>query len=188
MIYSKGLSLIELLVVLVLVSLTTTISLQAIGFVTAGLDRISEDREKLEFDRIASRWYRESIEAMVASIDEEHGFLGRPREMSGYTLAPLLADSGEPTLIAYYLESGGKGDVLWYRENNTAFRFMEFESPAEFRYATSRAAYSASWPSDSFPAGSLPAVIKVDLLQSDNDLLAVIKQRRIARRDYRDLL
>ena len=188
MTYSKGLSLIELLVVLVLVSMVTTISLQAIGFVTAGLDRISRDREKLEFDRIASRWYRESIQAMVASLDEEHGFLGRPREMSGYTLAPLLADNGEPTLIRYYLESDGQRDVLWYQENNTAFRFMEFASPVEFRYATSRAAYSRSWPGDSFPVGTLPAVIKLDLLQSDNDLLAVVKQRRIARRDYRDLL
>jgi len=187
-IYSKGLSLIELLVVLVLVSLVTTISLQAIGFVAAGLDRISGDREKLEFERSAWRWYRESIEAMVASLDEEHGFIGRPREMSGYSLSPLLGDNGEPTLIRYYLESDGQGDVLWYQENNTAFRFMEFASPAEFRYATSRAVYSSSWPGDSFPVGTLPAVIKLDLLQSDKDLLAVIKQRRIARHDYRDLL
>ena len=188
MLYSKGLSLIELLVVLVLVSIATTISLQAIGFVAGGLDRISGDREKLEFDRSASRWYRESIEAMVASLDEEHGFLGRPREMSGHTLAPLLAGNGEPTLIRYYLEKDGQRDVLWYQENSTAFRLMGFASRAEFRYATSRAAYSSSWPTDSFPVGTLPAVIKLDLLQSDNDLLAVIKQRRIARHDYRDLL
>ena len=105
-----------------------------------------------------------------------------------HTLAPLLADNGEPTLIRYYLESDGNRDVLWYNENNTVFRFMEFASPVEFRYATSRAAYSSNWPGDSFPVGTLPAVIKLDLLQSDNDLLAVIKQRRTARHDYRDLL
>ena len=186
---STGLSLIELLVVLVLVSLTTVISLQAVGFVTTGLNRISGDREKLELDRSASRWYRESIEAMVASLDAVHGFRGRPREMSGYTLAPLLSDNGELTLIRYFLESESQTDVLWYQEDGLeAFMLMEFDSPVEFRYATSRAVYSSSWPSDSFPVGTLPAVIKLDVLQSDDDLLTVIKQRRRARPDYRDLL
>ena len=187
--HSTGLSLIELLVVLVLVSLTTVISLQAVGFVTTGLNRISADREKLELDRSASHWYRESLAAMVASLDEEHGFLGRPREMSGYTLAPLLSDNGELTLIRYFLESESQTDVLWYQEDGLeAFMLMEFGSPVEFRYATGRAVYSGNWPGDSFPIGTLPAVIKLDVLQSDDDLLAVIKQRRIARHDYRDLL
>ena len=187
--HSTGLSLIELLVVLVLVSLTTVISLQAVGFVTTGLSRISADREKLELEKNASRWYRESIEAMVASLDEEHGFLGRPREMSGYTLAPLLSGNGEPALIRYFLESDAQKDILWYQEDGAeALRLMEFGTPVEFRYATSGAVYSSSWPDGMFPVGTLPAVIKLDVLQLDNDLLAVIKQRRKARPDYRDLL
>ena len=187
--HSAGLSLIELLVVLVLVSLTTVISLQAVGFVASGLSRVSDDREKYQVGKNASRWYRESIEALVASLDEEHGFLGRPREMSGFTLAPLLSDSGEPTLVTYFLERESETDVLWYREEGVeALKLMEFDAPVEFRYATSRALYSRRWPDENFPLGTLPAVIKLDLLQSDNDVLAVIKQRRIPRHDYRDLL
>ena len=113
-------------------------------------------------EKNAYRWYRESVEALVASLDEEHGFMGQPREMSGFTLAPLLSASGEPTLITYFLKSESGADALWYREDGAEpIRLMEFSSPVEFRYATSRAVYSRSWPDESFPLGTLPAVIKL---------------------------
>ena len=112
---ARGLTLVEMLVVLVLVSLLGTLVLQGTGFFLdqfATVERIRRDMSRAE---LRNHWFTSTVGAILPSRQSERRFVGESTYFEGVTLQPLAAASGQPSRIRWSID----GDSVLYAESGT---------------------------------------------------------------------
>lgn len=186
-----GLTLLEMLVVLLLTSLIATLLLQTVSFMLGSYQRVSFYQQKFVRDTLAFSWYRGSIKSLVASLDSEFAFAGDEYEISGYTLAPVMGQSGVLTKINWRLAEAGEDQQLWYQENsNPPFVIRKWRAEsAEFAYRGQGGEWLSTWPQQSMPVGMIPhkVILRTTRDGEVRNVLAGSDQRRLGRYDFRDL-
>ncbi|MEM6485840.1 MAG: prepilin-type N-terminal cleavage/methylation domain-containing protein [Pseudomonadota bacterium] len=136
---NSGLSLLELLVVLSLVGMVTTVLFQGYGYMLGTYQRI-QVRQAHESERaLVNGWLRTSLESLLAFTDPSRRFQGSSDVLLGVSFQPLLAQAGLPTAISWelvpdndsltlvYTEQGQSGPLtidVWSGVENAAFSYL----------------------------------------------------------------
>ena len=108
----RGLSLLEMLVVLVLASLLSTLLMQGLGFFLAAVERAQRHAGHDALAALPQQWFSESVRSMMPFLDPVRGFVGDAQGFEGISLTALASEAGYPKRIRWSIEGG----AVRYRE------------------------------------------------------------------------
>ncbi len=194
----SGLTLLEVLVVMVLTGLIATLVMQAVSFSLTSFQKSKAVQQGYQRELLGLSWLRGSLENLLAAHDEGFATRGSQRTLTGYTLSPLFARSGSLARVRWTIRTGirtGAEEVaLWYEEDNsTPYRVISFPfSEGRFIYLDGEGAWVDDWPPEEVRPGTLPKEIRLQLrgetVDGDRSILMASRLRTRAAPDYRDLL
>lgn len=189
----RGFTLVEVMVVLSLVSLISVIVLQMMTILLKSYDQISRMEGQSALESMRNNWFRGSVNAMVASLDQEFEFRGARKLVSGYTTSPLMGRQGMLTSISWEIREDATQSTLWYIEHSKRpLQISTWDNArAEFSYRGLKSGWVEAWPPSELPEGVLPHRVKLTIHPDDAlpmDIYAAINIRRTGRFDYRDNL
>ena len=195
--YARGLGLLELLVALLLVTLSASLVVQGIGQGLGMLRQVAADQGVAYHELMARAWLRESIGAAAANAgsgataeDEEEldvdqaideapaapDFAGSSTEFTMQSFRPLLGSEGIAT------------PITWRAEPERGMRYIEGEQQVEvtalpalqrIEYQGSNGTWYNSWPpqernTEATETPSSPLPLRVRLVFPDDDRLDVL--------------
>jgi len=171
----RGLTLLEMLVVLVIVSLLSTLIAQGLGFFLGRFDAV----RRLQIEALASSvqqtWFVNSVKNMVPLVSTERGFQGSPTELQGTSLGSLTGEPGVPRKLAWKIETAEEDSVeLHYVEGpETDWRVLSLPSQTlRFEYGDFQGRWHDRWP----PSGQTRMRIpnEVRLVRSDGSTVWLV--------------
>jgi Tfp pilus assembly protein PilE len=142
---SAGLTLIEMLVVIVMTALTATLVMQGIGQGLALYRRVSADQGALYRELMCRDWLRQTLSAAVSNAPDSDDFSANAQQMRLQTFRPLLGSEGVATAIEWALLADGS---LEYREGDQAVTIAAGPGFSAFAFQDDAAAWHGSWPPD----------------------------------------
>ena len=156
----RGLTLIEMLVVLVLVSLLGTLLIQGLGFFLGKYATAKRVHREASLATLRQHWFISTVQAMVPSRPEARRFAGDASSFEGVTLQPLAADPGFPVRARWSITAGGDGGsaaVVYAQEDGAPWTvLLSDEEDLEFQYADSAGRWHDRWPIASGAGGPSP--------------------------------
>ena len=163
---ARGLTLVEMLVVLVLVSLLGTLVLQGTGFFLdqfATVERTHRDTSRAE---LRNHWFASTVGAILPSRQAKRRFVGESTYFEGVTLEPLAAASGLPSRIRWSVD----GDRVLFAESGAqSWTILDGQDTGlSFQYADSSRQWHDWWS----PEGTreyIPRMVR--LVSSDGRVL-----------------
>jgi len=197
-----GLTLIEMLVMLVIAGVVAAVSIEAIRVASSNGIRVSRAAREATGGSIDLAGLRSMIEASRADyVDDAGQFRGQADRFSSTTSTPLSGRLGEPQTYTLAFDSDpssqslrlvysdGHGDIVvgrWPDASGGFQYFVEEERPIDFAF-TSRARGSpvgprrrwlSAWPGDTAADGgyyvSLPLAVKIEIRPGSGDPIAMI--------------
>ena len=113
---APGLTLLEMLVVMVLVTLLGTLLLQGVGFFSGKYQVVHRARADLSLATLQQHWFASSVRGLNPYGLEARRFVGDARVFEGISLGPVLAEPGMPVTARWMI--GGENDsALFYAED-----------------------------------------------------------------------
>ena len=186
----SGVTLMELLVVLVLIGFVSTMVLDSAGNLGIALNRLDETYKEIKEEIPVRRWLRDVISSSiaVASEDTVHSFKGTANSIEGITNMSILGDPGEVEMFFIELKPLGEGTAIYYEQIGfEKLQLSKYSGNVEFSFLNSKGVKFVEWPPQSALYGSLPRLVVIEG-GSATPLILEIKQRRIPARDLRDML
>ena len=167
----QGLTLIEMLVVLVLVSLLGTLLIQGAGFFLGQYASVQRVHREASLAELRQHWFASTLQAMVPSRLEARRFAGDASSFEGVTLQGLRARSGDPARVRWSIDGDGGSSVVRYQEGEAA-RWVVLRSdrgPLAFQYAGADREWHERWPLAEDALERIPHAIR--LVSSGGGLL-----------------
>lgn len=154
-----GLTLLEMIVVLLIASLAITLGFQSLGQWKRAEDALALTGAQMREVRSAELWWRMSVQALVPTVDSP--FHGSATRFAGLTLSPALSTPGGSTGIAWNLRPlDSEGTLLRLEEAEATLDIPLREGTrAHFLYAGSDGKMHAQWPPAVGEAHNLPRTI-----------------------------
>lgn len=136
----SGFTLIEVLVVLIIVGMTSGVLFQALERAYRLQDRFGVELFNVQQGQMAADWYRQTVQGLHPDYpDGRNVFQGKDREFSGLTGNPLSDGYGAPTPISWkirsdqqngttelvYLEGKQETPILTWRGNQARFIYLD---------------------------------------------------------------
>ena len=150
-----GLTLVELLVTLVLVSMLGTLLVQSITFFAAHYERVQRVARDAARADLQQTWFASSVQGLVPLGIPARRFTGGPTEFRGTTLQPLEAAAGLPVQVRWSIAAGQDNlgrpaAVVGYAEDGgPPRRVLARARPLAFQYADAAQAWHDRWPPES---------------------------------------
>jgi general secretion pathway protein J len=179
---SRGLSLLEMLVVLSLVSMVTSILFQGYGYMLSNYQRIQLRQSTGIQVSLANSWFRGSLENLVAYREPEQRFTATAAVISTTTFTPLLSRAGIPTVIRWELLATDEGPQLVYSEKGRTFSIHSWPegTSAAFRFRSRTDGWQESW--NVTEPQHIPSAIVLQLQSAEGQLIppvtAVVQTRK----------
>ncbi len=150
---AHGLTLVELLATLVLVSMLGTLLVQSIGFFAARYETVQRVARDAARAGLRQQWFAASVHGLVPYGVEARRFEGTPAGFQGTTLASLEAAAGLPVAVRWSIaaEAGGALAVGYAEDRGPRRRVLVQEAPLAFRYADANGAWHDRWPPPDSP-------------------------------------
>jgi general secretion pathway protein J len=192
--FSIGFTLMEMLVVLVLVSLISTLLIQGLSHVLNLRLRFLSQLEKQTSEALQSHWFREiSTGVAPGHPNGKNVFSGNTTRFRGLTLAPLKGMRGVPTPVSLELIPKDGYILLHYKEQNDDDAWEIGRWPgdsARFSYLDTDGRLTDRWPPPIQNANQLPEGIFLEVHDPRGLLIwfAAIRGRRDPSPTLRDLL
>ena len=179
-----GFTLLEVLVVLLVVSLISTLLVQGISMVLAVRYRFVDQLNFQQTGVLQSYWFRQVCMGLTPDQPGRGGvFLGTHQQIHGLTLSPLQGESGMTKQVDLKLEQNAADMVLSYRQGDG--RFLELArwpaSQGGFYYLDGDGRWYEQWPPPVLEnVTQLPAAVmlKVDRGRGPLAWFAAITARR----------
>lgn len=153
----SGLSLLELLVVFVLVSMISTVLVQGFGYGLSVYDRVESGGQQLVIDVLSAKWFRLVNSALVPLNSREQSLVGGSEQFEAMTMNPLLDSYGQSTRVSWQIVH----DVLVYRQGDGELEVLRLPRGAVFRYLNVAGDWVDSWPTDQ-NTYELPVAVRID--------------------------
>ena len=174
---SGGFTLIEMLVVLIIVAMSSSVLYQALERAFRLQQRFGTELLREQEGQMAAGWYRQTVQGLYPDFpDGQSRFQGREEEFSGLSSNALGADYGVPTAVTWRLRSdSAKGTTeLLYVEAGRETPILTWRARgARFVYIDSAQAAYASWPPPFGVPEQLPS--QIHLLGADSaDAISLI--------------
>jgi general secretion pathway protein J len=166
----RGLTLLEMLAVLVLVGLISTLLLQGLSFVLQLRGRLLNEIALLRDGALQEYWFRSTTAGAIPDdvLTPEHTFHGDAHGFSGLTLASLDDDPGVPVPFAWRLdEHRGDFSLSYQGRDDKPQEILRWRGQrGEFRYLDAAGQWQDQWP----PAqGIAPLLPRGVLLAAETD-------------------
>ena len=160
--HTRGLTLLEMLVVLVLVSLLGTLLLQGIGFFTGKYQVVQRARADLSLAELQHHWFVTSVRGLTPYGVEARRFVGNARAFQGITLAPLWAEPGMPVTARWTIDHE-EGSTLLYTENGGRpwTVLPENDERLIFDYADAAHRWHDRWPVEAAAGEWTPTFVRL---------------------------
>lgn len=160
---ARGLTLIEMLVVLVLVSLLGTLLIQGAGFFLGKYATVKRVHREASLAELRQHWFVSTLQAMVPSKLESRRFSGDGSSLEGVTLQALRAQSGQPARIRWSIEGDGESTALVYSEEDAALWTVlrEPDRALAFQYADSARQWHERWPVADDARERIPSMVRL---------------------------
>ena len=163
-----GLTLIEMLVVLVLVSLLGTLLVQGTGFFLGKYAAVKRVHRESSLAALSQHWFISSVQAMVPSRVEARRFAGDASSFEGVTLQALAAEPGLPVRARWSIEADGASEAVVYaQEDGKSWTVLDadHEGGLAFQYADSTGLWHDRWPvetdSPNPPRERIPRMVRL---------------------------
>lgn len=171
---TRGLTLVELLVTIVLVALTVSLVIGGIGQGSALLARVSADQGEVYQELMARAWLRQTLATAATPATGQRGFEGSPEQLHLRTFRPLLGSEGIATDIVWRAAPQGG---LEYVEGDQSIQVTALPALARFEYQDASLAWHGEWPVEDEETG-LPERVRVVFADGGDRLdVALITQR-----------
>ena len=159
----QGLTLIEMLVVLVLVSLLGTLLIQGAGFFLGQYATVKRVHRETSLAALRQHWFVSTVQAMVPSRLESRRFAGDGSSFEGVTLQPLAAQSGRPVRVRWSIGGEDRSNAIVYTEAGGApWTVLTSEDDAlAFQYADSAGQWQDRWLAASDARERIPRMIRL---------------------------
>ena len=147
--------------VMVLTGLISTLIIQGFGFATSLYSQVEKRKGKAITEALATRWFRDVNENLVASKNPGESLVGDPTGFTATTLMPLLSEPGVPMQIEWAIEYRIDSSVLIYRESGQQLETLtELDSLSVLQYKNRRGKWLDEWPiqDDDF---ELPVALRI---------------------------
>ncbi|MEO5836893.1 MAG: type II secretion system protein [Thermomonas sp.] len=156
-----GFTLMEMLVTLILVSLTTMLMFQMLGSYRIANDRVKVQAGAIDRTALFSGWFRDSVHGLF--IANGLTFTGNADTFSGISLNPLYAQAGTPTPVEWRMVKDARQMSIVYAENGRERWRQSFAGGEKihFAYLDATGKQVDSWPPrlGKRDPVSLPAVV-----------------------------
>jgi len=153
----SGFTLLETLVVLVLVSLISVLLMQGLGFVMQLRTHFVEQIDDLQQGALQEHWFRSSTSSLFpASKTSPYLFHGKPKVLTGLTMAAINQDIGVPTPFKWALQTEQDRTILYYypdliKQPNLKWQVMDwYGHEGKFQYLSTTGRWFNQWPPDKF--------------------------------------
>lgn len=145
---ARGLTLLEMLVVLVLVSLLGTVVIQGVGFFLGKYATVKRIHREASLATLRQHWFVSTVQAMVPSPLEARRFAGDASSFEGVTMQPLAAESGVSVRARWTIGGGSASSVVYAEEDRAAWTVLAAsrEEGLAFQYADSDGQWHDHWP------------------------------------------
>ena len=186
-----GFTLLETLVMLVIVSLTSVLIMQGLAQALDLRERVLEHTEYQREDALRRAWFGDSVRSLVADLAriENHRFEGDATGFKGLTLAALQAFPGLPRVVNWRLERDGEVFHLFYSQQGDApQRVWSWRAEAaRFSYYAPETGWVDAWPPQDSDARPLPSLVAFETTWRDEprSWVAAVAGRRSARPSLR---
>ena len=159
---AKGLSLLEMLVVMVLVTLLGTLLLQGVGFFTGKYQVVQRARADLSLAELQATLVRLERAGPDALRRGGAAFRGERPGLRGITLAPLQAEPGMPVTARWTID-GEDASILRYTEDRglPLTVLPENDERLVFDYADSAYRWYDRWPVEAAEGEWTPTYIRL---------------------------
>lgn len=168
---TRGLSLLEMLVVLVLAALLSTLLIQGLGFFLAAVERAGRHAGQGALAALPQQWFSESVRSMMPFLDPAQGFVGDAQGFEAISLTGLASEAGYPVRIRWSIEGG----ALRYREQDGVdWTLTELGGNAGFfEYANRAGVWKRQWRHAPVAQQWMPSQVR--LLALDGSVLWVAR-------------
>lgn len=159
---SRGFSLLEALVTLVIVSLVATVLMQSLLYALGMRERVLRIDREGRTGQIHERWFRDSVAAAVADRpDGVSPFVGDATSLRFISQSPLDGVGTWP--VAWRLEDRAQGlQALVYAQGGDEWTVLSSGlSGARFEYLDGRGEWHAAWPLDARIDEFLPRAVRL---------------------------
>lgn len=159
-----GLTLLELLVVLVLTSLLGTLVIQGTGFFLGRYETATRVGKTSASIALQRHWFASTVGGMVPSVRATRRFEGRETAFEGTTLRPLAGQPGQPTRVRWSIDPNDAGAalVVYAEEGRLTWTVLTVRKPGlSFEYADAAGRWYARWPLDPGSKQSLPGMVRL---------------------------
>jgi len=144
---SKGFTLVEMLVVMVLLGLITSILFQGLDLIGKIHHRLIPKIQKLQLNILQERWFRESVSGLIAAVNSEELFIGNSAGFRGLSISPLHSPYTAPAIIEWNIGNDIDGQTLHYQQQelNWKIRSYPVNADLEFLYLDQSGQWQQSW-------------------------------------------
>ena len=161
-----GLSLLEMLVVLVLASLLATLLVQGLGFFLSSSDAVRRHANRAAEAHQQQHWFASSVRSMTPYLDPQRAFAGDGASFAGITLEPLASEPGLPMPVRWSIEPDGESvryaELGGAQADATAWTVLR--APGEtlrFEYADQAGGWHPSWPQAAAAREWIPGQVRL---------------------------
>lgn len=153
-----GFTLIEMLVVLVIMSITTTLLVEGLGTTWRNFEKLNNQQLVVNKGILPKKWFIESIKGAQLYHPYRWVFTGFEDSMSFITLTAPGATSKSPSHVVWFLQQEENGQSLYYRINEGQnIKVASFKESYHFEYLNGEE-WGGTFQLD---VAQLPAAIKL---------------------------
>jgi prepilin-type N-terminal cleavage/methylation domain-containing protein len=161
---ARGFTLAEVLVVLVITALMSTLLFQALSQVYRLQGRFGEQLSQSQGGAMRADWLRQILQGLQPDYpDSKQVFTGDANRLEGLSTAALSAAGGAPRWLTLEIDhSAGAGGAVRYRAGSEQATLLSWDGRgrAEFAYLDDAGTEFPQWPPmSSASAPQLPAVV-----------------------------
>ena len=172
---ARGFTLIEVLVVLILVGMTSGILFQAMQRAFGLQARFGSELFKAQQGQMATDWYRQTAQGLLPDYPGGNSFFhGDATGLAGLSSNPLDEDYGAPTRIAWKLQPNADTDTtdLVYSDAQHTTTVLSWRrSKARFVYLDNQLTPHEQWPPPLGLFVQLPAQIELQVTDAGEPLI-----------------
>lgn len=152
---NQGFTLLELLVVLIITTLTTALLFEGLSFVMHLREQLINQFDEAHRGQIQEYWFRSSTESLVPAYEDIPDaliFKGERTRFSGLTVSSLDADRGVPIEFAWELVTENEVTTLIYRNaQKQGWAVLSWRGEiGQFNYLAGDGQWHEQWPPSSF--------------------------------------
>jgi len=160
-----GLTLVEMLVVLIIVGLVSTLLVQGLGNALSLYSRVQANQKQTYAQSMIHLWWRDSVSAAAPNRLNEQRFSGTPFKLDIETHGALLSGNGVITRIVWEVSESYPYSMLYRQggqeEDERLILALESKQRPRFEYMSKSFEWHKNWPIDG--KNDLPEAVRINL-------------------------